>query len=65
MDEEILRMRLHQEINRLSSIKLRNFQRNENSFWAWLNRTVRRIWNAVMDSWIVETGKWLWHVLFG
>ena len=66
MDEdEYLERRLALELERLSDAEVRTITRSESSFWSWLSRTVKRIWQGITASWIGELGKWLWSLLFG
>lgn len=64
-EEEYLELRLALELERLSDAQFNAITRTENSFWAWLNRTVKRIWQGITSTWIGELGKWLWGLLFG
>lgn len=64
-DDEQMRRKLKAEIDRMSSAQLNNFRRSENSFWEWIKRTARRIWDVVVDSAITAAGKWLWGLIFG
>lgn len=64
-DESDLRERLKDEIDRLPTARLRNFERSRSSFWDWITATARRIWDVVVDTVIVGIGKWLWGLLFG
>lgn len=65
VSEAEMRSRLHREIDRMNGRKLRNISRSQNSLQNWVRKTARRIWGAIVDSWIVQAASWLWRAITG
>ncbi len=64
MNEDEMRRRLKQEIDRMDNSTLSNVSKSRNSFWSWLSSTVKRIWGNVVDHVVEKVFNWLWDRVF-
>lgn len=62
-EEELMRRRLHAEIDRLNGQQLRNITKSRDSLWEWVKSTLKRIWTAIENSAIYKFVDWLWDVV--
>lgn len=60
--EDEMKTRLKAEIDRMHGANLENLTRSKESFSSWVISTIKRIWNAIVDSVVGNIVDWLWDV---